>query len=241
MKNEIQLICFINYIIIKRLLLLTTIRKDKDNPPIFKQNRKKIFIFLLVDTFIILSVIVFLRYIYPCFYTPLEINGIYLNTPHEIVDFHLINNHGRPFTKTDLKGHWTLMFFGFTHCEMICPTTLEALNKLYKILEKELPQNNLPHVLFISIDPERDTIERINSYIHSFNTQFLGARTGVKETLALEKQLSVIVSPTTSTINHSAEILLINPAAQVQAYFYYPNQPEKMASDYKLILKTVND
>jgi len=162
-------------------------------------------------------------------------------------DFHLTDFNGKAFTNENLKGHWTMMFFGFTNCAMVCPTTMSALSGMYKQLQKELPQNQLPQVVMVSVDPDRDTQERMKDYVTSFNSQFKGVRADIAETVALEKQLHIVAAKievdgqgnNQYTVNHSAEILLFNPKGQVQAYLSYPHQAEQMAKDYSLIVKTI--
>lgn len=174
----------------------------------------------------------------------IKIDGVFLPQAKEIIDFQLTDNHGKPFTKENLKGHWTMLFFGFTNCGMVCPTTMAALNKMYLTLEKELPENQLPHVVMISVDPERDSVKRMNEYVTAFNSHFIGARGDMAVTEALEKQLSIAAVKMQAegtgknhySINHSAEILLFNPDAKLQAYLAYPHLPEQMVKDYKLIV-----
>ena len=111
-------------------------------------------------------------------------------------------------------------------------------------LEKDLPQDQLPQVVLVSVDPERDTTQRINEYVKAFNPHFIGARGDMAATTALEKQLHIISVKMLAdgqgknhyTINHSAEIMLFNPSAKLQAFLSYPHQAEQMANDYKLII-----
>lgn len=175
----------------------------------------------------------------------IKIDGIYLNQPREINNFNLSDNHGNPFTKANLKGHWTMMFFGFTNCGYVCPTTMASLNKMYQSLQKELPQDKLPQIVMISVDPDRDSVDRMNSYVTSFNPNFIGARADISETIALEQQLHIAAAKMQTdgqgknqyTINHSADILLFNPEGKLQAYLSFPHQPEQMVKDYKSILQ----
>lgn len=175
-----------------------------------------------------------------------KINGVVLPAAKEISDFQLTDNHGKSFTKENLNGHWTMMFFGFTNCGMVCPTTMAALNKMYLSLQKDLPENQLPQIVMVSVDPDRDSVARMDEYVNSFNPHFIGARTEIAPTIALEKQLNIAAAKMESdgagkdhyTINHSAEILLFNPSAKLQAYMSYPHQPEQMVEDYKLIIKS---
>jgi protein SCO1/2 len=170
-----------------------------------------------------------------------SIQGIYLLKPIKINDFELTDHHDKKITIQNLKQRWTLLFFGFTHCDSVCPTTLAALNKTLTILQSTVPQNDLPHVLFITVDPERDTTARLSQYVTAFNPSFIGARTSRANTDSIRSQFHIEAeksqqSVTNYAVNHSAEIVLINPDAQIQAYFSYPHEPEQMARDYQLIV-----
>lgn len=175
----------------------------------------------------------------------IKIDGIYLSKPQDISDFQLTDNHGNSFAKDSLKGHWTMMFFGFTNCGMVCPSTMAALNEMYKSLQKDLPEKKLPQVVLVSVDPDRDTIPRINDYVNSFNSHFLGARGDILKTQALEKQMHIVAAKMQVegqdqdhyTINHTAEILVINPQGKLQAYMSYPHKPDQMVKDFKSIME----
>ncbi len=204
---------------------------------------------ILPSVFIIICIVFYFFIIRPqqdYYYAHyVKINGIYLLKPLEISNFELIDNHSTTFTKNNLKGHWTLLFFGFTHCSVVCPTTMARLNETYKILEKTLPNKQLPQIVFISIDPDHDSIDRLNQYVASFNPHFISAKTTIEKTAALEKQFHATSTkileenqePNLDTITHSSEIILVNPEANIQAYFYYPPQSDRLAEDYHAILK----
>lgn len=209
-------------------------------------QRRKLIIIALVDILLIAALVIYFGIIRPR--PSIEISGILMDKPIEIAEFHFIDNHNRAFTKDTIKNHWTFLFFGFTHCELICPNTMVLLNKMYKILEHDLPKKNLPQVVFISIDPQRDSIDQINRFINSFNPNFSGARAGIDETNLLEKQLHIIVNKFQEkiqsknyTFTHSMDILLLNPEAKVQAYFSYPYQPQQIAKDYELLFKKFSE
>lgn len=168
----------------------------------------------------------------------IQIDGVYLATPKNIPDLSLRDQHGKPFTTAQLKGHWTLLFFGFTHCPMVCPTIFDVLNNTYLILEKQLPANLLPMIVFVTIDPERDTIARLNEYVTSYNPHFVGVRTDADSTKILAKQFSISVTGANENIVHNTDVLLINPQAKIQAYFLFPQRPQSMAKDYLKIVRT---
>lgn len=172
-----------------------------------------------------------------------EIDGNYFIKPIEINDFALINTQHKTFTKKDLIGKWTILYFGFMHCDKICPITMETLNQAYKILEKHVSTNDLPQVIFVSIDPERDSIHELNNFVISFNSKFLAAKGSTSATNNIKKQFYISSEKKTNgttensyTLDHSPEIVLVNPEAKIQAYFSYPQNYQKLAKDYQLIV-----
>jgi protein SCO1/2 len=163
----------------------------------------------------------------------IKINGVYLKHPKEIPNLHLVDQYGKALDKDRLKGHWTLLFFGFTHCPMICPATFDTLTKMRELLEQQLPASSLPQMVFITIDPERDTQERLNQYVNAYHPVFIGARTDDINTKLLKKSFSMSDS---NIYAHNTDILLLNPNAQIQAYFLYPHLAKSMAADYVKIV-----
>lgn len=173
----------------------------------------------------------------------ISIDGTYLSQPVAIKDFTLTSTTGTSFTKDNLKNHWTFMFFGFTNCGMVCPTTMAELNKMYKQLQNELPKDQLPQVVMVSVDPDRDSIERMKGYVTAFNPNFIGARAEMPQIKSMEGELHLVAVKMQSgndknqyTINHSAEIMVFNPQGELQAYLSYPHTGTTMAEDFKKML-----
>jgi protein SCO1/2 len=174
----------------------------------------------------------------------LQINGTYLSKPIPINDFNLTDQHGNPFTKENLKGHWSMMFFGFTNCGYVCPVTLTELNHMYHSLEKTLSDKDLPTIIFVTVDPERDSVSEMKKFMDSFDSHFIGAQAGITETEKLENQLHITAVKIREkgqpkddyTMNHSVEILLFNPDAELQAYLAYPHKAKQLEREYKTIL-----
>lgn len=173
-----------------------------------------------------------------------KIDGVLLNPPKIINEFKLTDMTGKPFTNENLKGQWTMMFFGFCNCGMVCPTTLSSLNKMFQLLEKQLPQDQLPRVLFVTVDSERDTLAKLKKYVTTYNSHFLGARGEPSDIAALTKQLHILAIKIQTKhdyyYDHSAEILLVNPEGKVQAYLSYPHKPEQMVKDYQTIISSTH-
>lgn len=172
----------------------------------------------------------------------IKIDGTVLPQTRFIQPFNLTDNSGNSFNKDAIKGHWTLMFFGFTNCASICPTAMSALAKMYRQLESHIPQQLLPQVVMVSVDPERDTVKRMNDYVKSFDSHFIGVNGNMDETKAFANQMSVVFEKVDMPngnyyMNHSAEIMLMDPAGNLRAFFSSPHVPEHMVQDYEAIIR----
>ncbi len=162
-----------------------------------------------------------------------------LPEPRVIADFALVDDEGQPFSLDRLRGHWTLLFFGFTHCPDVCPSALYDLSMIRKKLQQEYPEKaeNL-EILFVSLDPERDTPERLKTYVEYFDPAFTGV-TGPQAQLApLAMQLGIAYrieehEPGSQNYNvdHSASILLMNPAARLHGVFPAPHSSDPITAE----------
>lgn len=156
--------------------------------------------------------------------------------------FMLEDHHGQAFTNESLKNHWSFVFFGYTHCPDVCPTTLSLLNQVDEILKK-VPGVVLPKTIFISVDPARDTRALLADYVSYFNTEFIGVRGSSQQLQALTAPLGIAfgqeedVESDDYEVFHSARILLIDPKVRLKAMFSPPHDVNKIAADY---IKIVN-
>ncbi len=154
-----------------------------------------------------------------------------------IKDFKLAGTKTPNFTKENLMGHWSLVFFGFTNCPELCPTTLAKLNQAYQILEKD-QQNPMPQVVFISVDPDSDSPQRIATYLQGFNKNFLGATGSNQELDQLSQQLNVMYAKITPkegehyTIDHTGTIIVVDPKGEFYALFTTPHDANNIAKDF---------
>ena len=174
----------------------------------------------------------------------LLVNGLFLfDQPKDISDFEFYSSDQASFTKSDLMGNWTLMYFGFTNCPDECPTTMYQLSKLIKILrEKNFDLNNKQWVL-VSIDPERDTPEMIDKYAKGFDQDFLGVSNARPMLLSLATQLSVNnVMPNHANHmdhshldNHVNNIILLNPKGQFAGIFRPPFEVSRLSLTYQSV------
>ena len=163
--------------------------------------------------------------------SPIQLEkGIYVHQSKTNIKFNLIDNKGNLYTESQLKGHWSLLFFGFSSCERICPLTLHMLSETYE----GLPVSKRPQILFISVDPQRDSLPVLNHYLGQFKAPFTALRGEMKSINTLQKQLRVSVSST--PMSHGTEIVLINPQGKIQAYFYYPLSAKTLIADLNRVI-----
>ncbi|MEO0368260.1 MAG: SCO family protein [Pseudomonadota bacterium] len=162
---------------------------------------------------------------------------ILLPAARELSDFSLQTHLDGTFSKQDLRGKWSLIFFGFTHCPDICPTTLLALRNVRNQLEAsgQWPDMN---VLMVSVDPERDTVSRLSQYVPFFHPEFLGITGDEPVITEFAKQLGILIRKNTPDengyydVDHGASLILINPQGQYAGVVTAPHQESAMLSDF---------
>lgn len=164
-----------------------------------------------------------------------------------VAEFELLDHQGRPFTRQSLHGGWNLLFFGYTHCPDVCPTTLQTLAAAVKKLRDAAPQATLPRVVFVSVDPGRDTVQQLAAYVTYFNPDFLGV-TGEPERIErLAAQLGILFARVGDDgsdnylVDHSASVLLFDPDGDLRAIFSPPHDPGAMAADLSAIFQYYED
>ncbi len=173
-----------------------------------------------------------------------SLEGVSATVLHEaksLPNFVLEDHLGNEFTNKNLKGQWSLVFFGYTHCPDICPTTLSLLNQVDQLL-KNKSEVNVPKTVFISVDPARDTIAQLADYVPYFNPDFIGVTGNLQNLQVLTKSLGVAFGNEGDTgsedyeVFHSARIMLIDPEARLKALFSFPHDVNKIVSDYSKII-----
>lgn len=153
-----------------------------------------------------------------------------------IKPFELASSKNESFKNKNLLNHWTLMFFGFTHCSSICPENLTLLNKVYQALSKTYPELQ---VVLVSLDPDRDNTNRLRAYTQSFNPNFIGVTGKLASIRQLQSQFGIISardemsSSSNYQLQHTASILLINPKAQWAGLFRYGLNPKELILEFK--------
>lgn len=166
----------------------------------------------------------------------LKERGVFIfDTPRKINDFALQNHHGEIFNKHNLEGKWGLAFFGFTHCPDVCPTTLALLNQVMNQLDGEDIKETTQVMLF-SVDPARDTVKVLDTYIPFFNQNFIGVTGDFLEILSFSANLNApfhkVLTDNDYTVDHSAYIFLINPQGDYQGFFKPPFHVNDFKNNY---------
>lgn len=168
---------------------------------------------------------------------PMQIqSGTLLPQPRALEPFALTADDGSRFDLESLKGRWTFLSFGYTHCPDACPTTMATFDAIAKGAGEARAK---PEFVFVSVDPERDSIDKLGQYVRYFNPDFHGA-TGPHPALqGLTRQLSVLYGKADEggsamgyLVDHSASIMLIDPLGRFAAVFSSPHDPQAMARDY---------
>lgn len=170
-----------------------------------------------------------------------EIPGLLWPDPPTLEAFALGGADGSPITEAKLRGHWTFLFFGFTQCPDVCPGTLATLKQATARLAGDETFSRTGQVLFVSVDPARDTPERLGPYVRYFDPAFLAA-TGPEDALAgLTRQLGVIYgrvpgSGDDYSMDHTASIFLIDPGLRVLGVFGMPHDAADIATRFRAIV-----
>ncbi len=160
--------------------------------------------------------------------------------PRPLPPFELVGHDGARFDRSSLAGHYTFVFFGFTNCPYLCPTTLAELAKAEQLLT-DLPAASRPAVVMVSVDPARDTPAVLARYVPHFDPHFVGV-TGsdaALSTLASALGAAYQRGPEVDggySVDHSAAVFLIDPEARLAALLPTPQVARTVAADYRRIL-----
>jgi protein SCO1 len=153
-----------------------------------------------------------------------------------LADVRFVDKSGRETHLSDLKGNFTLLFFGFTNCPDVCPLTLAMLAQVRADIASRAPRLT-PRVLFVSVDPGRDTPERIAAYLTGFDPEFLGVTASDAELEPLLKTLGVAVEKhehggANYNVVHNSAVYVLDANAKWIAVSTSPHDPKVVASDY---------
>jgi protein SCO1/2 len=162
--------------------------------------------------------------------------------PMPLPEFALLDHAGNQFDRQSLRGQWSLVFFGFTHCPDICPATLQQLAIARgKVLAADGGQSNsFPRIILISVDPERDTVEIMREYVANFGADITGVTGDIDQLKKLTAALGIFFEKSADgsenyNVAHSAVVLLINPKAEFHALFSAPHNIENFVNDVPIL------
>ena len=170
-----------------------------------------------------------------------ELDATRFPEAREIASFSLIDHNNAVFDNSVLKDRWSFIFFGYTHCPDVCPTTLSVLNSVAQKLG-DLDEDI--RFVFLSVDPERDTPEQLAQFVSYFNSDFIGV-TGTPEGIEqITRQLGVLhirAQPEEGAsgylVDHSASVFLFDPDGRYHAVFSPPLSADTIAGDFRKMLQ----
>lgn len=167
--------------------------------------------------------------------------GLLWPDPRPVPAVSLIDHNGAPFDRTQLEGRWSLLFFGFTHCPDICPITMAQLNQVEQRLVADGAGTDDVQTIFVSVDPDRDTPDRLAEYVKYFNEDFIGVSGGADQLQKLARGLGAVYfiedkDPETDyLVDHSASVFVIDPKGRLVGVFTTPHEPTDMAQRLQAI------
>lgn len=158
--------------------------------------------------------------------------------PREIRPFQLTTHTGEPFTLEDLQGQWSFLFFGFTNCPDVCPTSMAALARARRELAEEHPEavSGFQGIL-VSVDPERDDQQTLAQYVQAFSPTFIGVRGERAATAELATQVNVVFAQVPADdggyqVDHSGNIVIVNPRGHYHAVARMPHEADTIVATF---------
>ncbi len=165
-----------------------------------------------------------------------ELGAIVFETPRAFDTAQLHDQAGKPFDASRWQGKWSLVFFGYTYCPDVCPTTLATLSSFKQALAPELLQDT--QVVFVSVDPARDSASQLAQYVEYFDPEFIGVSGEFLQLQRFAQQLNSAFNKVPGSgenylIDHSANIVLINPRGDYQGFIKPPFELAKLTHAYE--------
>lgn len=173
------------------------------------------------------------------------IDGLLWPNPKQIHTFAAMDQDGRSFGPERLKGKWSFVFFGYTHCPDVCPITLSVLGLVQGALAAEDPEGKNVQTLFVTVDPERDSPQRLAEYVRYFNKDFIGLGGTSEQVASLASQLGVAYfrAPASGDgnylVDHSASVFLVDPVGRLVGILSAPHQAETILGRFRQIREFV--
>ena len=176
-----------------------------------------------------------------CSETKLQLKGVDMTGADYAKDFQLTDHNGQTRTLKDFHGKLVIIFFGYTQCPDVCPTSMAELAEVKKLLGKD---GDKLQGIFVTVDPERDTTELLKAYMANFDSTFLALRPTPDQLVALAKDFKIYYkrvdgnTPTSYTMDHSAGSYTYDTEGRLRIYNRYGMGAQAMADDAKVLLKS---
>jgi protein SCO1/2 len=139
-------------------------------------------------------------------------------------------SNGSLFGRERLEGHWSVFFFGFTACPLVCPKTLSVLSAVARDPESGVIGGSMLPI-FVSVDPEHDTPQRVGSYLSHFDSHIVGL-TGSSDNIAhFANEIGAGYQPVESSIDHSTSLFVVDPQGRLAGVLLRPNRPSQIIND----------
>jgi len=170
------------------------------------------------------------------------INGTILQPPRTTAPFQLIDHRSQPFGLANFKDRWSFVFFGFTNCPDVCPTTLHTFRSMYESLPQYEIDSAQVQVVFVSVDPERDSVEVLRQYVPYFHPEFVGVTGTSEATERFAKDLGVLYVKVPQqdsdeySVDHSASVFVFDPQGRMKAVLSPPYKAAELVSVLKQLL-----
>ena len=167
------------------------------------------------------------------------IEGLLWPNPKQIGAFEALDESGAPFRADQLRGKWSMLFFGYTHCPDVCPITLAVLHQVRRTLVQD--NEPAPQVLFVTVDPERDPPQRLREYVTWFDKAFKGVGGSAAQVQSLSAQFGIAAIPDRAdekgdyTVEHSASVFLTDPGARLVGVISAPTDAARVIARYRQI------
>lgn len=164
-----------------------------------------------------------------------------LAEPKPLTDFALTDDRNRAFDLASLKGKWSFLFFGFTHCPDVCPTTLATLARTREDIARSTDGAGDVQFVFVSVDPHRDTASGLRQYVRAFDPSFVGVTGDDAQIANLAGQLGAVyrveITPGAENypVSHSAALYLLDPRARHHAVFRPPLDAQVISQRFKVV------
>lgn len=168
-------------------------------------------------------------------------HGVYaFEKPRLIKPFNLVDQNGEAFDKSRLQDKWSLVFFGFTFCPDICPTTMAFLNQAVNAIDDPAIKART-QVIMVSVDPARDTPEQLSNYVPYFNKDFIGLTGEFIDVFKFASNLNApfqkVKEGDSYSVDHAGYIFFVNPKGDYQGFIKPPFEPESFVLYYKSVLE----